>query len=224
MNDECNSQFSILNSQLILSTAYFAPILYYSCLLAKDANVIIERHENFNKQSYRNRCTIYTANGLLDLIVPVVKSKNPKIPITEVEISYDTDWQKQHFRAIEAAYSRSPFYQFFIDELMLFFNIRHRYLYDFNMQILQTICRLMKLPMHITESAHYIKPETEGIIDLRNRIHPKIAPHQAVPNFAAPRYTQVFADKWGFKANLSILDLLFNNYSIPLVGRHSPYD
>jgi hypothetical protein len=175
----------------------------------QDEQVVIERHEHYNKQSYRNRCTIYSANGLLDLVVPVVKSKEPKIPITEVEISYDTLWQKLHFKAIESAYRRSPFYEFYIDDLLIFFNSRYCNLYDFNMQIMRTVCRLAKIPFRATESRDYIR-SGEGIVDLRNSIHPKVDQQETDPGFVPPQYTQVFADKWGFKPNLSILDLLFH--------------
>ena len=169
--------------------------------------VVVERHENYNKQSYRNRCTIFSANGLLDLVVPVVKSKKQKVPINEVEISYDMNWQKQHFKAIESAYRRSPFYEFYIDDLTTFFNNRHRYLYEFNNLILQNICNLIKIPFHIQESATYIKLTNKETIDLRNKIHPKVASKHTD---TMPHYTQVFAEKWGFKPNLSILDLMFN--------------
>ena len=184
----------------LLSTAYFAPILYYA--LIQNEPVMMERHEHYNKQSYRNRCTIYSANGLLDLTVPVAKGKALKVPITEVEISYDTLWQKQHFKAIESAYRRSPFYEYYIDDLMVFFDRRHRYLYDFNMQIMHKVCSLINISPRIQESSEYVK-SGYSIIDLRNCIHPHVPDD-------TPRYTQVFADKWGFKPNLSILDLLFN--------------
>ena len=193
---------------LLLSTAYFAPVQYYSKLIQR-GGVVIERHENYNKQSYRNRCTIYSANGLLDLVVPVVKPDKPKIPVTEVEISYDTLWQKQHFKAIESAYRRSPFYEYYIDDLMAFFNSRHRYLYEFNMQIMRKVCDLMKIPFHVRESSIYIK-SGESDPDLRNSLHPKMNWQDADPSFMPPHYTQVFSNKWGFKPNLSILDLLFN--------------
>jgi len=192
----------------LLSTAYFAPIQYYSKLV-RYGQVVVERHENFCKQTYRNRCTIYTANGLLDLVVPVAKAGELKIPITDVEISYDTLWQKLHFKAIESAYRRSPFYEYYIDDLTVFFNVRHRFLYEFNMQIMRTVCSLMKIPFSVQESTKYIKSD-KGMIDLRNGIHPKANRRQTDADFVPPKYMQVFADKWGFKPNLSILDLLFN--------------
>jgi hypothetical protein len=191
---------------LLLSTAYFAPIQYYS-ILVRNEHVVIEKHENYNKQSWRNRCAIYSSNGLLYLVVPVVKTDKPKIPITEVEISYDMPWQKQHFKAIESAYRRSPFYDYYIDDLMTFFNCRHRLLYEFNMQILNTVCLLMQIPFRVQESLQYVKTGDEGSIDLRNGIHPKANRHL---DDAFSHYTQVFAEKRGFKPNLSILDLLFH--------------
>lgn len=192
----------------LLSTAYFAPIQYYS-ILVQDEAAVIERHEHYNKQSYRNRCTVYSANGPLHLVVPVAKSCKTKMMITEVEIAYDTLWQKLHFKAIESAYRRSPFYEYYMDDLAVFFNRRYPYLYEFNMEIMRTVCRLAKIPLRATESPDYMQPG-EGITDLRNSIHPKTGLHETGTVFVPPHYTQVFAGKWGFKPNLSILDLLFN--------------
>ena len=189
---------------LLLSTAYFAPISYYSKLLSNDS-VVVEMHENYIRKSYRNRCTIYATNGLLNLTVPVVNGEENKTLITDVEISYDTPWQKLHFKSLESAYRRSPFYEYYIDDFMIFFNERHKYLYQFNMQILKSVCRLIKIPFNVRESSAYVKTAGEGVIDLRNRIHPKIR-----QNFILQSYNQVFSAKHGFKPDLSILDLLFN--------------
>ena len=200
--------FYLSVEMILLSTAYFAPVRYYSELLPENSTVIIERHEHYNKQSYRNRCTIYSANGLLDLVVPIAKAMQAKVLITKVEISYDTKWQKQHFKAIESAYRRSPFYEYYIDDLMVFFKEQYQYLYDFNMQIMCVMCRLMTIPFRVRESCEYVKV-CAGITDLRDGIHPKET-RIIDPNYIFPRYAQVFDNKFGFKPNLSILDLLFN--------------
>ncbi len=194
---------------ILLSTAYFAPIRYYALSASEELTVIIEKHEHYNKQSYRNRCTVYSANGLLDLIVPVVKNATPKIAITETEISYDTPWQKLHFKTIESAYRRSPFYEYYMDDLSIFFEKRFRFLYDYNMQIMHTLFDLMKIPFRVRESSSYMEPGI-GILDLRDGIHPKEKKQIPDISYIAPHYTQVFADKFGFKSDLSILDLLFN--------------
>jgi len=203
---------------LLLSTAYFPPIQYFSCILQYQPAVVIERHEHYVRQSYRNRCAIYAAGGLLSLVVPVVKTDKPKTPVGEVEICYHAHWQKQHFKSIESAYRRSPFYEFYIDELMPFFNRRHPYLYEFNMNIMRAVCGLINMPFSARESCRYVKP-AEGIIDLRNKIHPKtdftISDYPTSNSLKSnsltpPRYLQVFADRHGFKPGLSILDLLFN--------------
>ena len=190
---------------ILLSTAYFAPVSYYSRLIEKDTVPVIERHEHYNKQSYRNRCTIYSANGLLDLTVPVVRSVAPKCPVTDVRISYDTPWQKLHYKAIESAYRRSPFYEYYIDDLLPFFNRHDTFLYDFNMKILESTCRMLSIPFRIQESSSYIR-SSPGTEDLRDKIHPK----KRNDSFRAQKYVQVFDQKMGFQPDLSIIDLIFN--------------
>ncbi|MDR1672111.1 MAG: WbqC family protein [Bacteroidales bacterium] len=198
----------LLVKTVLLSTAYFAPVRYYSKLLA-NRPVTLERHENFNRQTYRNRCTISTANGLLDLVVPVLHETKPKIPVTQIRIAYHTPWQKLHSKAIESAYRRSPFYEYYMDDLMPFFTERHVYLYDLNLKILRTVCRLANIPLHITESDTFAI-SSEVYEDRRNDIHPKAGKQSDDPSFSPAPYTQVFQNKSGFLPDLSILDLLFN--------------
>ncbi|MDR2848252.1 MAG: WbqC family protein [Bacteroidales bacterium] len=194
--------------KILLSTAYIPPIQYISKLLSANS-VTVERHEHFCKQSYRNRCRILTANGLLDLVVPVARNAQPKTLITEVSIAYDTPWQKLHRKAIEAAYRKSPFYEYYIDDLTPCFTRHYSHLYDFNMQIMQTICRIARLPFALGESEVY-EQHPADTVDWRTGIHPKPTQQIDDVNFVSTPYTQVFSDKFGFQPNLSILDLLFN--------------
>ena len=192
---------------VLLSTAYFGPIYYYA-VLVKTEKVYIEQFENFIKQTYRNRCVILGGNGPMQLIVPVVKGRGPKTLIKDLQISYDTDWQRNHWRTIFSAYSSSPFFEFYKDDIQPFFETKHKFLLDFNLKIHETVCELLEIE-NITELTPDFEKVPEGTINLRESISPKIKT-QNNTNFQPVKYTQVFSDKLGFVPNLSILDLLFN--------------
>ncbi len=197
-----------MENTALLSTAYFAPIQYYSKLV-QFPNVLIEQFENYSKQTYRNRCNIFGANGALALTVPVVKASSKKILTKDVRISYDTNWQKLHWKGIESAYKSSPFYEFYIDDLERFFDRKWDFLLDFNLEIQNEINSLIELDSTIKKTDDYIDDVTQ-LVDLRESIHPKASKSIADPNFVSKDYYQVFSDKRGFIKNLSILDLLFN--------------
>ena len=192
---------------ILLSTAYFAPIQYYSKILKAD-KIHIEQFENFIKQTYRNRCVILGGNGPIQLIVPVVKGRGSKILIKDLKISYDTDWQRNHWRTIFSAYNSSPFFEYYKDDIQPFFNSKPIFLLDFNMQINNTVCELLEIENNTILTKDFEKVP-EGTINLRESISPKNVKQTDV-NFIPPEYTQVFSDKLGFVPNLSILDLLFN--------------
>ena len=192
---------------VLLSTAYFGPIYYYA-VLVKTEKVYIEQFENFIKQTYRNRCVILGGNGPMQLIVPVVKGRGPKTLIKDLQISYDTDWQRNHWRTIFSAYSSSPFFEYYKDDIQPFFETKHKFLLDFNLKIYETVCELLEIE-NITELTPDFEKVPEGTINLRESISPKIK-NQNELHFQPVEYTQVFSDKLGFVPNLSILDLLFN--------------
>lgn len=190
----------------ILSTAYFPPIQYISKLI-RHRNVIIEKHENYSKQSYRNRCIIYSANGVQTLSIPV-KKKTGKVIITDIEIDYTENWQTIHLRSIDSAYRSSPFYEFYIDAFLAFFKKKYKFLIDLNIEITHKILNEIEEKSDISFSNKYIDSEEEN--DFRETIHPKKNKQTKDTDFVLKPYTQVFSDKFGFKENLSILDLLFN--------------
>ena len=194
----------------ILSTAYLAPIQYYSILI-KSSSCIIEHCENFPKQTYRSRCDIYSPNGLKTLSVPLVK-RNHRQRVKELKISYDFDWRKIHWRTLESSYRSSPFFEYFEDDLYPYYhNKKYDYLIDFNEALQQEILILLKQKLEYTFTSEYHKV-IEAAIDYRNLIAPKVL-FQNNNVIDSKKYSQVFDNKYGFIPNLSIIDLLFNQGS-----------
>lgn len=192
---------------VLLSTAYFAPVHYYTRYF-NHPKVYIERFEYFNKQTYRNRCVISGSNGLISLVVPVVKGRRPKIHIKDVQIAYDMNWQRNQWQTIVSAYNSSPYFEYYQDDLSPFFEKRFNYLLDFNTQIHSTICDLLEIENTVEFTTDFEKVPA-NTLNLREIISPK---NKTKPDlaFKAAEYTQVFTEKFGFLPNLSILDLLFN--------------
>jgi hypothetical protein len=192
---------------LLLNTAYFAPVSYFSAI-QQSTNIFIEQYENFGKQSYRNRCEIMSANGVLSLTVPVVKA-NRKTLVKDLKIMYVTPWQKLHFRSIESAYKNSPYYDYYIDDLMPFFEKQATFLLDLNQEILTTLFDLLKIKSNIHLTEDYIQENHTEYTDLRDAIHPKASRRKPGAEFPVHPYHQTFSDRFPFHPNLSILDLLF---------------
>ncbi len=195
------------NKALLLSTAYFAPVQYYTMCLAYQT-IYIEQFENFIKQTYRNRCVILGANGPVSLVIPVVKGRGPKTLIKDLKISYDVDWQRNHWRTIFSAYNSSPFFEFFKDDIFPFFEKNEKFLLDFNLKIHEIILELLELENNTVLTTDFERT-TAQTLNLREVISPKNKTQNN--NFKPQRYTQVFSEKFGFTPNLSILDLLFNS-------------
>lgn len=192
---------------LLLTTAYFPPIPYFSAIFHSES-IFIEQYENFGKQSYRNRCEIMTANGVISLTVPVAKA-NSKTLVKDLRIVYPTPWQKLHFKGIESAYKNSPYYEYYIDDLLPFFGKQETFLLDLNMSILEKFMKFLKLPQEIRLTQDYIEENTPDYLDLRNSIHPKPTHRKCGAEFPVRPYRQTFSDRLPFTPGLSILDLLF---------------
>lgn len=192
----------------LLSTAYFPPIQYYSKLVQENP-IYIECFENYAKQSYRNRCDILGANGRLTLSVPVLKGARKKILTKDIQIEYVENWQKIHFKGIESAYRKSPYYEYYIDDIEPIFNKDFKYLIDLNEHIMSILNEIIEINPQIERTTDYIK-DTSGYIDWREGIHPKKSKRLEDENYTEVAYTQVFCDKFEYQENLSILDLIFN--------------
>jgi hypothetical protein len=195
-------------SSILLSSTYFGPVHYFTKFILYD-EIWLEAHENYTKQTYRNRCNIYGANGKLSLIVPVITSEKHKTLIKDIRIDYTKNWQKLHLKGIESAYRSSPFYEFFFDDFQPIFSKKFNFLLDLNMEILMKIIHILELNPKIKLTDRFLFPGTIEIADMRDSIHPKKA-FQPDRLFKPMDYNQPFAEKHGFLANLSIIDLIFN--------------
>jgi len=190
---------------VFLTSAYLAPVEYYSAL-AKADTVFLEHCEFYEKQSYRNRCNIAGANGQLALTIPVEKSKGSRLLTRDVRISEHSDWQIQHWRSIESAYNSTPFFEYYKDDLFPFYEKNWTFLWDFNSAIQCKMLELLDLQIDIQLTGEHKVDLGENELDARNSIHPK----KETDIRALKTYYQVFEQRFGFIPNLSIIDLLFN--------------
>ncbi|HXK82441.1 MAG TPA: WbqC family protein [Bacteroidales bacterium] len=192
---------------ILLSTAVLPNIQYLSKLL-KYKTVFVEANENFPKQTYRNRFEIATANGYMSLSIPVVAARVHKVPIRKVLIDYSENWQQKHINAITSAYKNAPFFQYYADEIFTVFCDKTDKLFDFNMNLTQTLIRLIGFNKEVRCTDSFVKDT--GCDDYRFKINPKKKSMNPDGNFRIVKYYQVFEDKHGFIPNLSSIDLLFN--------------
>ncbi len=196
---------------ILLSTAYLPPIQYISKFLANN-EIVIEAHEHFEKQSFRNRCIISSANGTEHLSIPIVKGSS-KQAVQDVRISYDTQWQHIHWNAIVSAYNSSPFFDILRHDFEPFFKKQYSFLLDFNTELLSCILDILEVNAPLNRS-HEFELSPANKYDLRNAMHPKESKAQPDAFFSPKAYSQVFEHKFGFTPNLSIIDLLFNTGSM----------
>jgi hypothetical protein len=188
----------------LFSTAYWPNISYFASIL-KAEQIEIEAYENYQKQSFRNRTQILSANGVLDLSIPVVKNA-PKELMKDVRISYTENWQQKHWRAFTSAYRNSPYFDFFEDEIQSYYNQKFETLLVYNSSQLNTLCKLFRIKKEISQTREFVK-EPQNTLDLRESFHPKKPSGVTVDTVT---YYQTFHDKFPFEPNLSVLDLLFN--------------
>ena len=186
----------------LLSTTYFGPVQWYQKLYRSD-EVLIEQWESFQKQTYRNRCLIATTNGIQALTVPIERNNGQYIK--DIRISDHGNWRHLHWNALQSAYGESPFFDYYQDDIRPFFEKRWTFLLDFNEEIRQKMCELIDIEPKVSLTEAYAN---EAMHDFREGIQPK---HPAPdPDFEPKPYYQVYQQKHGFLANISVIDLLFN--------------
>ena len=210
----------------LLSSTYFGPVQWYQ-KLNRCEECLIERHESFIKQTYRNRMIIPTTNGPLSLTIPT--NHDTSMAMKDIRISDHANWRHVHWNALMSAYGESPFFEYYQDDIRPFYEKKYEFLFDFNMETMEKMIELLDIRPKVSVTDEYLLSEErrvkseesnsfEGqtqhstlktpIKDFRDVIRPKKP--LADPDFTPQRYYQVYEQKFGFLPNMSILDLLFN--------------
>jgi len=195
-------------NSILIHPSYFPSISHYVALTQAE-KIEFEVDDNFQKQTNRNRMYIYSPNGIQLLNVPIKHGPNKNQKYKDVKIENDFNWQKIHFKSLEAAYRTSPFFEYFEDDFRPLFEKKKEFMMDLNFEVFELINKALGITINYTKTEEYFKETSPEITDLRYLINGK----KDINNFDS--YTQVFNEKHGFINNLSILDLLFNE------GRHA---
>ena len=202
-------------NSILIHPSYFPPISTFVAIAKADL-VTFEMDDNYQKQTNRNRMHIYSPNGIQLLNIPIKHSKEAHQKTRDVQLETDFNWQKQHFKSLEAAYRSSPFFEYFEDDIRVVFEKKYTFLMDLNLETMAIVSKCLQLDFDYTETTEYLK-EVKDQTDYRNLINGK----KDAAVFET--YTQVFDDKHGFLNNLSILDLLCNEgrYALEYLRKQS---
>ena len=188
----------MLNNQIILPTSYFGPIPYYSILVKSD-DYVLEKYENFIKQTVRSRCIIHSSSGKLNLFIPRIRKNSSKTKIKDIRICYNEPWQKVHLKSIKTCYNSSPFFDYYKEKISKIFDVKEKFLIDFSLKSHLLVMDFLKLNQNINYTKVFEK--INNSTDYRNY------------DFCSKEdytYDQVYFTKNDFIKDLSVLDLIFN--------------
>jgi hypothetical protein len=188
----------------LLHPTYFPSISHFVALIQAE-NIVFEIEDNFQKQTNRNRTYIYSPNGIQLLNIPIKHSKASHQKTKDIQIETEFDWQKQHFKSLEAAYRSSPFFEYFEDDIRTIFEKKHNFLLDLNFETFDIITKCLRLKIDYTTTTEYFHE-----VDSKTTKDFRFLANGKKDTSSFENYPQVFDDKHGFINNLSVLDLLFN--------------
>jgi|WetSurMetagenome_2_1015567.scaffolds.fasta_scaffold836120_1 hypothetical protein len=189
--------------KVLLSTAYLPPAEYFARIINAE-EALIEKEENYLKQSYRNRCYILSASGIQLLTVPVYLGSIHKTPVKDIRIDYSKRWQQVHLGAMVSSYNSSPFFLYYYETIEKIILSHHEFLLDLNMELLVSILKMIRVDKKIIYTTDF-KPVIKAENDFRYKISPK-----KKSQYEVKKYLQVFDNGNGFVPGLSMVDLLFN--------------
>jgi hypothetical protein len=195
---------------LLIDIQYLPPVSWFLLACNYD-KAYLDIFSNYKKATFANRCHLLGANGVQRLSIPLQKGKNQKTPLHDVKISYDFNWQKNHWATITSCYRRSPYFEFYEDLFYPFYHNKFESLVEFNFILIQQIQKILKLDKKFFFTDKYIEPQSTDLDDYRNKIFPQ-QPNSL--NLTLPVYNQVFSDRIAFIEDLSILDLVCNTGSL----------
>jgi hypothetical protein len=203
-----------MNKDILIYPTYFPSISHYIAMI-EAKSVTFEVEDTFQKQTNRNRMYIHSPNGIQMLNISV-KHSSSNDKFKDIKIDNQYNWQKNHFKSLEAAYKNSPFYEYFVDDLRPLFEKKHEFMLDLNFEIFEFVNDALGISIPFEKTTEYFHEVTDKT-DYRYLVNGKKDTTQIEP------YTQVFDDKNGFINNLSILDLLFNEgrYAVDYIKQHS---
>lgn len=188
--------------EVVLSSSYFPPVPWFS-LAVNATETVLDMHEHYVKQTWRNRCRIITANGIMDLVVPVVQFRN-HTPVNDIQVDYATNWKRVHHHAIRSAYGKSVYYEYYehLFDQIFAAHVKPKFLKELNELSLELIREALHLALPYKASTEYIEipsgqPDYRKLLVPGSTISPKAS------------YIQTFQERHGFIAGLSIIDLLF---------------
>lgn len=191
-----------MQNPAIFPLFYLPPVSYFTLLKENNFEFDLEKFEHFPKQTYRNRATIASPNGSLDMVIPITKGSKLHTPYKDVKISYEDRWQRLHWLSMQTCYRSSAYFEFYEDGLAPFYEKKYEFLFDYNYDMLSWLFKQLKLTSPLNTTASY---ETDINIDYRN-----VMTKKEIPAIQTKPYFQVFSDRNEFIPNLSIVDLLFN--------------
>jgi hypothetical protein len=189
----------------VLIEVQYLPSVAYFAALANSSGIVLERHEYYVKQTYRNRCHVNTSQGASTLIVPVT-AKHNKTLITDIRVDYSQKWVNNHWRTIRSAYGNAPFFEHYADELEKVLYTKYDFLYDLNVRFLSLCLKWLRWGIPVTETLSYETTAEPDTMDLRSKINSKKLDNLSNFFHASP-YTQVFGN--AFVGNMSLIDLIF---------------